>query len=189
MTSLLENGLDVFEALTESKTMIYPFLAEKLSERKGQRVPSFGLSHCGYDFTLAPHWRVAKHNQHMPLDVNSCDQDHLWYEDHHGEEIVIPAHGFVLAYTNEYWNLPNDLMAMPACKSTLARRGVTMPPTVVEPGWQGQLVVEITNANPFPVTIHANTGAGQMLFFKMSEPTHGYEGKYQGQTGITGAKM
>lgn len=168
-------------------SMITPFVEDKISQNdEGQSIPSFGLSHCGYDVRLASHWKIANHNIIDTLDT--LNPNHDFYIEVEADSIVIPPHGSVYARTVEYFRIPNNIMASPFCKSTLARQGITMPPTIVEPGWEGNLVLEIFNHNPFPARIHAGVGMAQMVFFELNNPTNPYNGKYQGQTGITLAR-
>lgn len=168
--------------------MIEPFVESKINvdENKGP-IPSYGLSHCGYDIRLAPKWKIADHNVTKVLDTLNPDES--FYIEIEADSIVIPPHGSVYAHTEEYFRMPNNIMASPFCKSTLAREGITMPPTIVEPGWEGHLVLEIFNHNPFPARIYAGVGMAQMVFFQLTDETNPYDGKYQAQQGITLAKM
>lgn len=171
--------------------MIHPF-DDKLikTNEEGKRIPSKGLSTCGYDVVLAPEWKIAKPTDDV-RDILDADKED-WYEYQTGPSIVIPSKGFVLARTEEYFRMPDYICGSLFCKSTLARCGLILPPTWTEPGWEGNLVVEIYNANPFPMRIHSGMGIGQMIFFKLlSLPgsTYDHTRKYQGQTGITIAKI
>ena len=53
--------------------------------------------------------------------------------------------------------------------------------------------MEISNTTPLPAKIYANEGIAQVLFFQSDDaPTISYadkKGKYQGQKGITPAKL
>lgn len=157
--------------------------------------PSKGLSHCGYDVSLQPKFRLSKRSN---LNVNSDyvldtihDKDETyndWFDDIKSSYVVIPPHGFVLGVTREYFNIPNNVVGSLFCKSTLARLGISLPPTIAEPGWSGELVVEIINNNDFPVRIHSGIGIGQMVFFYLDKKVKGYKGKYQNQKGVTLAK-
>jgi len=54
------------------------------------------------------------------------------------------------------------------------------------------VTLEISNTTPLPAKIYANEGIAQVLFFEGEEPETSYKdkrGKYQGQTGITIAKI
>ena len=77
-------------------------------------------------------------------------------------------------------------------KSSYARCGLGTPPTVLEAGWAGNLVLEFSNHTSNQIRLYANSGAAQILFFQGDQPEISYadrKGKYQGQTGITLAKF
>lgn len=98
------------------------------------------------------------------------------------DETVVPAHGFVLAVSVEYFSLPSDLRATLADKSTWARRGIAVQNTRFEPGWRGYPTIEITNHTDADVVIPAEAPIGQMEFALLDAPTeHPYAGKYQDQ--------
>jgi dCTP deaminase len=93
---------------------------------------------------------------------------------------------FKLGCTAEILTLPDDLMAFVELRSTWARQGFFLPPTIVDAGFSGQLTLELLNfgRNAFPVGerfVH-------LIFARLSGPTEPYRGKYQNQSGITGAR-
>lgn len=91
---------------------------------------------------------------------------------------------FCLASAIEPFQMPNNLVAMIGHKSTWARQGVNVwAGTTAEPGWHGDLTLEIGFHGNEPVTIPAGAGIAQAIFFTLAE-TAGYDGKYQGQSGI-----
>lgn len=90
---------------------------------------------------------------------------------------------FHLGATVEKLSLPNDLMGFVQLRSTWARKGVLIPPTIVDAGFKGNLTVEIYNVacQESPVgerLLH-------LILVKMMSPGEPYRGKYQGQSGIT----
>lgn len=170
------------KTLAKYDNLIEPFVAD-LVQPVGQ--PSYGLSACGYDVRLAPEWLVSK-NTDAVLDTRLKDKS-SFYERINSTSLVIPAKTFVLARTLEYVKLPKDVMATLFCKSSLARCGLALPPTVIEPGWEGNIVVEIFNQANHPVKLYASDGVGQLLFTRLAKvPDKPYDTsrKYQGQTGI-----
>ena len=87
-----------------------------------------------------------------------------------------------LNVTIEKFNMPNDLVALVRDKSSLARRFIFVQNTVIEPGWRGNLTLELTRYLPWPVKIHAGQPIAQIMFEELSEPTEKpYDGKYQDQ--------
>ena len=74
--------------------------------------------------------------------------------------------------------------------STYARCGIMVSTTVLEPGWTGELVLEISNITSVPAKVYANEGIAQLMFFRGERPAVAYSdrspmgGKYQNQRGI-----
>lgn len=98
------------------------------------------------------------------------------------QSVYVRAHGFELASTIEWFNLPNDLTLHPTDKSTWARRGLAVQNTVGEPGWRGHLTLELTNHSDDDIVVLEGMPICQMMFALLSEPTEKpYNGKYQDQ--------
>lgn len=89
---------------------------------------------------------------------------------------------FVLASTIERFVMPRDVMAQVADKSTWARRGLAVQNTIIEPGWEGWLTLELTNHGGQMISLHEGTPIAQIVFMRLEAPTdQPYEGKYMGQ--------
>lgn len=134
-----------------------PFV--EVSQR--QNGMSYGLSHCGYDI------RVKKF----------LDEDGTYIND---TVLLIPGE-FILASSLEKFLMPRDYVAIVHDKSTWARKGIACQNTVIEPGWQGYLTLEITNHSKKPVYINPGDPIAQIIFHKIDEEVEGYDGKYQNQ--------
>lgn len=181
------------ELLAHYRDMIQPFTAHQ----SGKGVISFGLSSCGYDLTAASDFELF-----APLGATVIDPKRFDHnlsrkvelqQDDSGIFIIAPPHSFILAHTVEYLRIPRDVTGLMTTKSTYARCGILSPPTVLEPGWEGQVTIEISNTTPLPARIYAYEGIAQVLFFKSDEACRvsyaDRAGKYQGQTGITLPKV
>jgi len=61
----------------------------------------------------------------------------------------------VLALTHESVKVPNKLIARVEGRSTYARVGLSMHHTApwIQPGWEGQIVLEISNHGPLPIKL------------------------------------
>lgn len=91
------------------------------------------------------------------------------------------AHGrFVLASTLEEFQMPKDLVGVVHDKSTWARKGVSVFNTVIEPGWNGFLTLEIVFHGEEQVFIPAGSGIAQVVFTHTTNDAY-YTGKYQNQ--------
>ncbi len=104
--------------------------------------------------------------------------------------ILLPNQ-FVLATTMEYFDLPNDLTAFVEGRSSLGRMGLFIQNAGwVDPGFKGEITLELYNANRCAIELKAGRRVGQLVFAKMDdEALNPYNGKYQGQTGATGSKV
>jgi len=104
----------------------------------------------------------------------------------------IPAHEgfqsglFYLGCTREWIELPDDLMAFVELRSTWARRGLMIPPTVVDAGFKGDLTLEIAAFNYVPIPYGERFA--HLIFAKTTGPCVPYAGKYLNQVGITEAR-
>lgn len=75
-------------------------------------------------------------------------------------------------------------------KSSLGRLGILVHVTAgyVDPGFEGEITLEISNLLPRPVILYKGMRIAQLVFAKMaSAPGGGYhiKGRYQGQEGPT----
>lgn len=97
--------------------------------------------------------------------------------------VTINKHGFELAVSLEKFTMPNDVVAKVADKSTWARMGLAVQNTIIEPGWNGYLTLELTYHGIKPhLYIPAGAPIAQILFMRLDEPTEqAYSGKYQDQ--------
>lgn len=98
---------------------------------------------------------------------------------------------FVLATTMEYFDLPNDLTAFVEGRSSLGRMGLFIQNAGwVDPGFKGEITLELYNANRCAIELKAGRRVGQLVFAKMDDVAFKpYNGKYQGQRGATGSRV
>jgi dCTP deaminase len=121
-------------------------------------VLSYGLSYAGYDIRLGTDTAIA------PMGKGD----------------------FRLVYSLERFNMPKNLMGEVKDKSTLARRGLSVLNTVIEPGWRGFLTLELVMHGDNLFCLYPKMPIAQIVFFTLDKPVvDGYSGKYQDQ----GAKV
>lgn len=106
-------------------------------------------------------------------------------------EIGLPPKCFALATTMEYIKLPNDVGAIIQGRSSIGRAGLFIENAGwVDPGFEGELTLELYNANDAHIMIQAGTRVCQIILFRIDGvPINMYNGKYQGQRGVTGSKI
>jgi dCTP deaminase len=89
---------------------------------------------------------------------------------------------FRLASTMERFCMPNDVMGIVHDKSTWARRGLAVQNTVIEPGWEGWLTLELTNHGQEKITLKRGMPICQVVFHRVDQPVEkSYDGKYHNQ--------
>lgn len=175
------------------RPLIRPFVPESVStDVHGRKVPSYGLSSHGYDIRLAPEFKMfSRANDGTVIDVLDFKEEDI-INTVYAESVVLPPGGLLLSRTVETFNIPRNVIGICQNKSTHARVGTFSLVTPLEPGWSGQLVVEITNTTNLPMRIHSGIGIAQIQFYLGMDCNVSYSdrnGKYQNQTGITTSKL
>ncbi len=104
--------------------------------------------------------------------------------------ILLPGQ-FVLATTMEYVSLPDNLTAFVEGRSSLGRLGLFIQNAGwVDPGFEGEITLELFNANRCAIELKAGRRIGQLVFAEMDDTAlQPYMGKYQGQKGATGSRV
>lgn len=104
--------------------------------------------------------------------------------------LILPGQ-FVLATTMEYFELPDDLTAFVEGRSSLGRMGLFIQNAGwVDPGFKGEITLELFNANRCAINLKAGRRVGQLVFAQMDDHAlNPYNGKYQGQKGATGSRV
>ncbi|THA72542.1 dCTP deaminase [Streptomyces sp. A0642] len=98
---------------------------------------------------------------------------------------------FVLASTVERIALPDDLAGRVEGKSSLGRLGLAVHVTAgfIDPGFAGQITLEIANLSPWPIRLRRQMPIAQLGLIPMASVPHRLYGRagnhYQGQFGPT----
>jgi len=148
---------------------------------------SYGLTSAGYDVRLAPEFKISTDRYGIFLDPKHPDP--RAYEDSVGDSCIIPPNGSMLGRSLEYIKVPRGIVVDCIGKSTYSRCSVIANVTPLEPEWEGQITIEISNGSRCPVRIYANEGILQLQFHPLlgGDCERSYankKGKYQGQRGI-----
>ncbi len=143
------------------------------------------------DLHLDRRFRVFRNNRYPFIDVRQRQPDLtelLQIGD--DEPFILHPGEFVLGQTLEWVELPDDLVARLEGKSSLGRLGLLIHSTAgyVDPGWRGNLTLELSNVANLPIALYHGMKIGQISFFRMSSPVERPYGspelgsKYQGQS-------
>lgn len=174
------------------KDMIVPFSPELVKTEGMKKIISYGISSFGYDLRLADEYKVFT-NTYADVIVDPKNFDSRAFVDVKGlGYCIIPPNSFALAKTMEYIKMPRNVTGLVTCKSSYARCGIISPSCVLEANWEGVVTIEISNTTPLPAKVYSFEGFVQVLFFEGEPCEISYadrDGKYQGQTGITLARV
>lgn len=118
-------------------------------------------------------------------------ENEIKYKTITSDSYILLPNQFVLATTMEYFDLPDDLTAFVEGRSSLGRMGLFIQNAGwVDPGFKGEITLELYNANRCAIELKAGRRVGQLVFAKMDETAlNPYNGKYQGQRGATGSRV
>ena len=118
-------------------------------------------------------------------------ENEIKYKTITSDSYILLPNQFVLATTMEYFDLPDDLTAFVEGRSSLGRMGLFIQNAGwVDPGFKGEITLELYNANRCAIELKAGRRVGQLVFAKMDEiALNPYNGKYQGQRGATGSRV
>ena len=147
------------------------------------------------DLRLGSEFRIFKHTHELFIDsrnpkeyTEACKAD--------GRPFIIHPHEFILGITKERVTLPDDVAAYVDGKSSLGRLGVTahITSSLVEPGWDGNLVLEIANLGKMPVTLYPEMKICKLVLMRMSSASEKpyskrSETKYKGQRDVVESRI
>ena len=112
----------------------------------------------------------------------------IWDFDREGPWRLSATDMMVMGTTLERFKLSTKLAASIGGISSLGRRGVVVTPGApwVDPGFEGELTMEITMTSRDWFSLTAGIRIAQLVFHKVEgEVLYSYSGKYQGQSGPT----
>lgn len=126
----------------------------------------------------------------MSRGILSLDNE-IVYKTITADTYVLLPGQFVLASTMEYFELPDNLTAFVEGRSSLGRIGLFIQNAGwVDPGFRGEITLELFNANRCAIELKAGRRVGQLVFAQLDDTAlNPYSGKYQGQRDATGSRV
>ncbi|MBE5729799.1 dCTP deaminase, partial [Candidatus Parvarchaeota archaeon] len=104
-------------------------------------------------------------------------------------EFVIEPNERILTVTEEDISISNNLVGFVNLRSSYARVGIIIPPTIVDAGFSGKLTIELIGSE-FPIRLHAGDRFLHVVFAKTISPVENpYKGKYAGKATVETAKF
>lgn len=139
------------------------------------------------DLTLGNHFLKLDENRNSIMTLT----DPAVFIEITADEIIIPPNSFLLATTMEYIKLPDDLTAFVEGRSSIGRMGLFIQNAGwVDPGFEGEITLELYNANRLPIKLEAGRRICQLVFAQMDlAAARPYRGKYQGQRNAVGSRV
>ncbi|MCS7099008.1 MAG: dCTP deaminase [Sulfolobales archaeon] len=167
---MILSDFDLRAYLTSRRLRVEPFSEEIIREN-------------GLDLRIGEGFcRINTSSRELSVGVDSVEE---YFTCGRAEEYLrLESSTHYLLHTIEYLRMPPELMGFVELRSTFARLGFIMPPTIVDAGFEGQLTIEVLTP-PYPVKIAVGTRFLHVVFAKVATPaTSTYRGKYQGQRGV-----
>lgn len=173
------------EALSEGRVVIEPLDASDIQP-------------ASVDLHLDRKVLVFGNHQRPYIDVKeSLENLSQLVEIPDNEPFILHPGDFVLGSTVEHIELPEDLVARLEGKSSLGRIGLVIHSTAgfVDPGWKGNLTLELSNLARLPITLYYGMKIGQISFLSLTTPAERLYGseslgsKYQGQVEPTASRF
>jgi dCTP deaminase len=156
---MIINGQDLWELAP---------ITDMANEKYQDHGVSYGLGEAGYDIRLK-----------QDITFNTVQSPDGAYK-----YVVVDGQRkqgyFALGSSIEHFNMPITLTGIVHDKSTWARQGLSVFNTVIEPGWNGYLTLELVYHGHGELIIPAGAGIAQVIFHRVSCPIR-YKGKYQNQ--------
>ena len=169
---------DILAALAAGEIVITPFNAVDVQP-------------ASVDLHLDGMFRVFRNNRYGFIDPR-VEQLELTEIERvgDGEQFMLHPGEFVLGQTREKISLGNSLLGRLDGKSSLGRLGLLIHSTAgyVDPGWVGNLTLELGNVARLPIALYPGMRIGQISFHRMSSEVDRPYGsselrsRYQGQT-------
>jgi dCTP deaminase len=150
-------------------------------------IEPFQVQPASIDLRLGRHFLKIDENTMESLSLDS----ELPYIQIEKDEIIIPPHSFLLATTVEVIRIPANVTAFVEGRSSIGRMGLFIQNAGwVDPGFEGNITLELFNANRLPLRLSAGRRICQIVFAFMDQATRTpYKGKYQGQRGTVGSMI
>jgi dCTP deaminase len=171
---MMLSGFDIEHLIETGRLRVSPFVKRSVREN-------------GMDFRLAD--EIAHHNtfkEGFVLDPAKNEHIDKSYNVMKNEsKLIISAHEQVLLSTLEYIGVPDDIAGFVELRSTWARHGLSMPPTIIDAGFKGTVTLEVVNNAPYAIKLRAKQRFAHIILEKLNNRTgKKYNGNYNMQNGI-----
>jgi len=163
---------EILKLIQEKKLIVQPFDDEVVREN-------------GLDLRIGNEYAIYSFSDQV-IDLTRIEDTKEIFSKVEAKDgkISIPPGNFVLLSTLEYLKLPENIAAICNLRSTLARFGLVIPPTVIDAGFEGNLTIEVVNATKNYLVLKPGIRFLHVVLFDCKGKAK-YSGKYLGQKGVT----
>ncbi|KKP69306.1 dCTP deaminase [candidate division CPR3 bacterium GWF2_35_18] len=175
--------------------------AIKIGKIKVDPAPDYHsqLGSCSLDLKLGDTFKIFNHSSIACIDPKQkYDDGELMTEIKvkEGESFIIQPGDFVLAVTEENFEIADDLMARIEGRSSLGRMGIIIHSTaaVFNPGWRGKAVMEVGNLGRIPVKLYPGMRICALVFEELTSKAEvpyykSKNAKYKNQSELVGSRI
>jgi len=159
--------------------------------------PDVQIQPAGVDLRLGNEFRLFKSSSVAYIDTKQKTENYtemIRVED--GKQFIIHPGEFVLGAIKEYIKVSNELVGSVDGRTSLGRLGISIHSTAssINPGWEGHLVLEISNMGRMPVALYPGMRIAKLTLHKLSSPCEkGYgergDTKYNKQEGVSETRV
>ena len=171
---MILSNYDLKSMVKSRRLVISPFYKDTIREN-------------GVDMRLADEIaRHASHNSDFVMDPLDPAKIKSGFKiEKHKKEMVLDSKEQVLLSTYEYIEVPDDIAGFVELRSTWARHGLSMPPTIIDAGFKGTITLEVINNAPYKILLRPRQRFAHVIFVKLASKADApYSGYYNGQVGI-----
>jgi len=171
---MILSDFDINNLIKSGRLKIRPFSKDMVREN-------------GIDFKLAD--EIAHHNlfdKDFVLDPSSENDINKSYKiTKNNKEMILNPNEQVLLSTYELISMPDDIAGFVELRSTWARHGLSMPPTIIDAGFTGTITLEVVNNSPYKIKLKPKQRFAHIILEKLSNKANKtYKGNYNLQNGI-----
>ena len=167
------SGREILKLIKGKKLLIDPFDENIVREN-------------GVDLRIGDEVAVLLNNP-SPLDpdrIGELDLKEYFKVLKIDDSFILQPYMKVLVTTLEYIKMPDNVGGLVELRSTFARLGLSIPPTVIDAGFEGQITLEV-HGSAFPVVLKKGMRFAHVVFMEVKGEPVPYRGRYQRQKGVT----
>ncbi len=166
--------------------MILSDLDLKKLVEQGYLPPGLNVGPSSVDLTLSNSFSWLQ-----PKDEKIVLGETVAYQSIETDTFTIKPNQFILASTEEFIRVPDDMAAYVEGRSSVGRLGLQVQnASFIDGGFHGKITLELENQSGFPMELRAGIRICQIVYFKMTTPAENpYHGKYNDQDRATPSRL